>query len=524
MSLRRIIQLLLLALFVTLIALTRWPPSPVAVQDAFLKIDPLLSLQASIAARSWLPALSYGVGMLVLTVVLGRFFCGWICPMGTCLEVGDDLFFTRGKRRKWPNHARRLRFLKYGLLLAILAAALFGQALAYLADPISWITRILTLGVWPLLSSLLNLSLDLLRPVFEWLGWMNLARAEFEQPVFGFLGLLSLLFFITLLWLGRYQHRFWCRHLCPLGALLAVPARVSLFRRQVTNACDKDGKCSQTCETGAIDPHDYHGYDSAECIQCGRCVTDCHLNVTSFNPSLSKTGLNPSTDLSRRQALGWIGGGALTASWLALNPARRLISDKALRPPGAIPEDDFLATCVRCGQCIKACPTGCLQPALTEAGAAGFMTPVPTMRLGACDQNCNGCGQVCPTDAIRALDLIQKKSARIGNAILDPMRCVVYERGRVCLVCDEHCTYGAIDWVEVENGDRRPVVNETRCNGCGQCEHSCPVEGVAAIRVRPAGQVRLGAGEAYPPFAGLLEPSEKETPFGQGNTQGFSYP
>jgi len=157
---------------------------------------------------------------------------------------------------------------------------------------------------------------------------------------------------------------------------------------------------------------------------------------------------------------------------------------------------------------VEACPTNCLNAATLETGITGLMSPIAIMRLGACDQNCAACGSVCPTGAIRTLTLAEKKNAKIGNAVIHANRCVVWEQGKFCLVCDEHCTYGAIYWEETAKGDRRPFVDEARCNGCGQCEHSCPVEGQAAIEVKPNGQIRLADG-AYP----LITAKPKESGF-----------
>ena len=491
---RRIVQLILLALFVYLIASTKWPPSNFALVDAFLAIDPLLSIQAAIASRTWVPVLGYGLVLLGLTLLLGRFFCGWMCPMGTCLEFGDDLVFGKKPRRLRKNHERVLRNLKYGILIVILVAAVFGQGLAFLFDPISWITRIFAYGIWPILETFYATLLIFGRPLFEAFGWYGLARELPPTSVMPTLGLVSLIFFAFLIWLGRYQRRFWCRSICPLGAMLAIPARFSLFHRKVGSACDNDGKCARTCETGAIDKGRFRKYDPGECIQCGRCVSDCHLNVTSFAPTWSFEQRTPSTDLGRRQVVGALTVGTVGAVLMTNHAGRKVLGDNTLRPPGALIEDDFLATCVRCGQCIKACPTHCLQPAMLQSGLTGIMTPVAQMRIGPCDNNCNACGTVCPTDAIRELNLDEKPYAKIGNAIITPGRCVVWEQSRKCLVCDEHCPYGAIYWREVDGGDRRPFVDENKCNGCGQCEAACPVEGEAAIRVHPNGQIRLNSG------------------------------
>jgi MauM/NapG family ferredoxin protein len=489
---RRAAQLALLALFVYLLALTRWPLSDAILVDAFLVIDPLLSIQAAIAGRTWVSGFAYGLLMLGLAAILGRFFCGWMCPFGTCLELGDDLVY-RKKKRKWRNHERHLRYVKYIVLAVIIIAAIFGQGLAYLADPICWATRLFTYALWPMGAGIGNVGLDLLRPIFEYFGWMNLARATFEQPVFGSFGIIAVIFFAVLVWLGRYQRRFWCRVLCPLGALLALPARFTIFHRTVGDACDEDGKCRRVCETGAID-HAFKKYDPGECIQCQKCVSNCHLDVVKFAPTKRRAQSLPKTDMTRRHLIGAFGIGAFASAWLGFNSKRTLINDEALRPPGALPENDFLATCVRCGQCVKACPTNCLQPCAFETGVAGLMTPTALMRLGPCDQNCNVCGQVCPTGAIRALDFIEKPFAKIGNAVIEPGRCLVWEQERLCLVCDEHCPYGAIYWKEVAGGARMPFINENRCNGCGQCEEACPVTGVAAVRVYPAGQIRLKEG------------------------------
>jgi len=142
---------------------------------------------------------------------------------------------------------------------------------------------------------------------------------------------------------------------------------------------------------------------------------------------------------------------------------------------------------------MKSCLTNTLQPCLWESGFSGLWTPKMDARLAPCDQNCNVCGKVCPTQAIRSLSLEEKTHAKVGTAVLRKEMCLVWAENKICLICDEICPYNAIVFRPVE-GYRRPVVVASKCNGCGFCEQRCPVKGESAIVVMPNGEIRLKEG------------------------------
>jgi ferredoxin len=170
-------------------------------------------------------------------------------------------------------------------------------------------------------------------------------------------------------------------------------------------------------------------------------------------------------------------------------------SPHVLRPPGAT-ESEFLSKCVRCAQCVKVCPNSALQPSLFEGGLEGFWSPILVPRVGNCDYDCNACGQVCPSGAIPPLSLEEKRKAVIGTAYVDRERCI---SGMICV---RECPVQAI--VEVMVGNTRfPQVMPDLCIGCGTCEHECPVEDEAAIRVYARGD--------YCPSRVLLPPLTEET-------------
>lgn len=492
MTLRRGVQLAFLLFFLVLIGLTTFPLRVLLPVELFLRLDPLLMIGAAIASRTMVAGLGAAVVMLVAAALLGRFFCGWMCPLGTTIELADDLLYRKRKRR-FANQRRVGRWLKYVHLLVIVVAAAAGYGLAFFLDPIALFTRTATYLLHPAVAFLGNAGLDVGRPVAESAGWLELYYAQLHQPLLSGGSLVVVAMFVTIILLNRLQRRFWCRSLCPLGALLGLAARLSPLQRLVGPTCDHDGRCKRTCETGAI-ADDEHEYDPAECIACQRCVTDCHLSITHFAVDTPLKRLFQPLDMGRRRVLTGLGGGVFGALLFHMSPARRVLPDTLLRPPGALPEADFRRRCIRCGQCVKACPTNTLQPDWIDGGLEGLGAPAHSMRLGPCDQGCNVCGRVCPTGAIRSLPLHEKRYAKIGTAVIDVQRCIVWAGERFCLVCDEACPYNAIFFVQDASGKRRPVVDRTRCNGCGQCETVCPVAGAGAIVVVPDNEIRLADG------------------------------
>jgi MauM/NapG family ferredoxin protein len=172
-----------------------------------------------------------------------------------------------------------------------------------------------------------------------------------------------------------------------------------------------------------------------------------------------------------------------------------MVAADLIRPPGALPEADFLTRCIRCGECMKACPTNTLQPVWFKAGLEGLFSPVMIPRLAACAVQCNVCGKVCPTGAIRDLLLVEKNHAKVGTAWIVRQNCLVWEQDKKCLICDEVCPYNALSFQAVPGlRNAAPFVLENRCIGCGWCENKCPVEGASAIRVNILGEVRLAKG------------------------------
>lgn len=483
------VQALSLALFTVLFALANYRLPDWLPADIYLRLDPLLGLSAIVAGRAWVPRAIWGLALLVATALVGRFFCSYVCPLGAILDFLDPLLFRRLTRRTLDADVS-LRNVKYVVLIVFLAAALAGSSLVYLLDPIALLTRTYTLALFPPFVGLVNLGLDAVRPVAEALRWMDIATLSYAQPVF-YMSLVTFLIFAGIIALGRLAPRFWCRYLCPLGALLSLVSPLGRLRREVGPECPACGACQKACPMGAA--VDEGGTRVTECIQCRTCVAACPEDLIKFpaSPRTLPERVSSRPDLSRRGFLYSVAGGVGAGFAVQQSPFAPLQNKQQLiRPPGALPEGDFLATCIRCGECMKSCLTNTLQPTLWEGGLAGLWTPKLDLRFAACEQECNVCGKVCPTQAIRSLDLEEKTHAKVGTAILKKEMCLVWAQDKLCLICDEICPYDAIVFRTID-GYRRPFVIASRCNGCGYCEQRCPVEGDSAIVVVPIGQIRL---------------------------------
>ena len=491
---RKAAQALALIVFVLLIALSWQGARPILGTDALLRLDPLAAVAAMIAERRWLARFIPALVILAATLFLGRFWCGWLCPLGTLLDWVPAHQLPKGE-----NKPSRWHGLKYGLLFVILFAALWGNLTLLVLDPLTIVVRSLGTFILPGLQWLFTqvefalYELPFLRSA---LGAVDAALRStvfsYQQSYYDGAWVLALLFGGILAG-NLIVRRAWCRYLCPLGGLLSLAARASWLKRQVSDRCVGCNACARDCRMGAIDATQEFRSGSGECVLCMDCSPLCPQQAISFRgrPGLDRGWIY---DPSRRQALSALGLSLGGLALLKIAPTQHHPRTFRLRPPGVgTQETDFLAACIRCGACTRTCPTRGLQPSVAEAGLEGLWTPILVPRLGQCDYSCNACGQICPSGAIPNLSLEDKRTQPIGKAYIDPKICIPWSGRAECIVCEEMCPLPAKaiileekevfadsgQWVKV----LAPVVLHSRCIGCGVCENKCPIHGEAAIRV-----------------------------------------
>ena len=474
---RILYQSVFLALFLALLGrLAAGDPSDLPFA-ALHHLDPLSAIGIVLADGTLPQALVWALALILLTLVFGRAFCGWICPLGTLQQFASWLLSPRTSRESLTvNRWRAWYTTKYLVLTALLVAALAGTLQSGLLDPLSVTARGLAAGLWPSLPG--------------------------GRPVPG--GWLAALLLLAIVIASRFIPRLFCRAFCPLGALLGVFARFALFRiARQGDGCTSCRLCTFACQ-GGDEPLGEHRV--AECHVCLNCLPRCPEDALSYTflPALPAP---PKPDLGRRVMIGTALSSLAIAPLLrAAGGGRDTAHPRLIRPPGALSENEFLARCVKCSLCQQTCPTGAIQPALAEAGVEGFWTPVVVPRRGWCEFACTRCGEVCPTGAIGPLLPARKtgydggEPVRIGTAFVDRGRCLPWAMHTPCIVCEEMCpTDPKAIWLEVaeepgRNGAplrlQRPRIEPAACVGCGICETKCPVGEEAAIRVFAVGESR----------------------------------
>ena len=501
-------------------------PLPV---EGYLLADPFVAAMTALSTHTVYRGLLWSVGLLAVTLVFGRVFCGWICPFGTLHHFFGWILPSRkgrGASRVEANKTHAYQRAKYYLLYAFLLAAIAGSAVGGMFDPICIAVRSIGLGVMPAAQYLTGRGISGVETHVSSRSLQGaadhtqdvLARTVWQSHQFYFHQTwLIVALLIAVLFMNRFIPRFWCRVLCPLGAFLGVFSRFALFGMEKDHAkCTDCNLCLVNCQ-GADSPQGGVKWRQDECHMCMNCETACPEDVIMFRFLPNRVSAITKPDTDRRTGLAAAGAGALFL------PVARVADSldvnyhaKVIRPPGAVEERAFLERCIRCAECMKVCPNNALHPAMFEAGIEGLWTPILIARIGYCEHSCVLCGQVCPTGAIQKITEKEKLGqgvapVKIGTAFYDHGRCLPWSMQTPCIVCEEFCpTSPKAIWVEeVEapvrgktpgpNGEpppmklvklQRPHVDPSLCIGCGACEKVCPVQDQPAVYITSVGESR----------------------------------
>jgi polyferredoxin len=463
-----------------------------------IQLDPLVGLGTLLATGSLYAGLLWGLVTVILTILLGRFFCGWLCPFGA-LHQAVGWIANRGRKASAmiaANRYHRGQRIKYLILLFLLGASagdLLGRLLkASMASPPllaaivagllllgaavarwqnksgkRWASGVVLIAIaWTALSLLTDgsrllaasLQTGLLDPIPLFYRSVNLTLLPLvdgrlvplspASRVYPGVLAIGVIFWAAVL-LNLRIPRFYCRFVCPLGALFGLLGKNALWRvGQKADGCTACGACDRYCE-GGCEPSSV--IRTPECVMCMNCLAHCRHDVMGYHRSPSAAGEIAVPDITKRAFM------VTLASGVAAVPLARLAgmtgdawNPAVVRPPGALPEAAFLQRCIKCGQCMRICPTNVIHPAGIQAGLEGIWTPMLNFRMGTsgCQQGCIACGNLCPTAAIRPIslderlgkgDFTSRGPIRIGTAFVDRGRCLPWAMDRPCIVCQENC-------------------------------------------------------------------------------------
>ena len=443
------------------------------------------------------------VAMALLTLVFGRVYCSVICPLGV---LQDIISWASSKRKGKKNRftfKKENKWLRYGVLVLFIVLMVAGaNAVAILIAPYSAYGRIVT----ALFEPLYDWGNNLLAAVSAHFGSYAFYPTEVylkSLPVL-IVAVVTLVVLVVLAWTGG---RTWCNNICPVGTVLGLLSRFSLFRPTInTDQCINCGICGKRCKATCIDTKN-HQIDYSRCVACFDCIDNCHSGAIKYRFAYGKkqseakpqavSGKQNENRNGVADRRAFITGLALVAGAATVEAKKKKLAEGVARledkqippretfpvPAGSISRKHFYSHCTACQICITNCPNNVLRP---SARLATLMQPEMHFDQGFCRIDCNRCTQLCPADAIRPVDSIADKSAiQIGHAVVIPDNCVVNRDGVSCGNCARHCPTGAITMVASEANPKRkvPAVNPEQCIGCGACEYHCPARPVSAIYV-----------------------------------------
>lgn len=260
----------------------------------FFDIDPLVTLALWLGGHPVRAAMLWSVLTAILTVVCGRWFCGWVCPFGTVHTFFSSLRRVRNKEKLKVDAWSPWQRVKYYVLIAVLIGAVAGMNLAGWLDPFSFLTRSMSSAVYPAFNAGVQGAFDWIyrhdvaigpwhvaavtEPVYAWLRYHVLSVG---QPRYLGATLIGILFGVVIA-LNFYRYRFWCRYFCPLGALLGCMGRTPLVRLWIHQGeCHDCRACVLDCH-GACDPESERTWRAPECYYCMNCLPRCPTVAMTF--------------------------------------------------------------------------------------------------------------------------------------------------------------------------------------------------------------------------------------------------
>ena len=481
--------------------------------------------------------------VIVLTVLFGRVYCSTICPLGVFQDIITRIANRfKKKKQRYFKYGKPLNIFRYSFLCISILFFVFGSVLLFnWLDPYSIFGRFSTYFFKPVVVWANNL----LAHIFESINiyfFYNISQKPIQTGVY----IVPVILFITVIRLSAKNGRIFCNSICPVGSVLGLVSKISLFKISIDNkTCTSCGLCERVCKAQCMNFKDFY-VDETRCVGCYNCLTVCKSNSVKYNfffPDFwnrqvkSKIENNEHDDKRRKIITGTFAY-ILALAGISLRKAsaarqeylmeqtqndtadtivtRHLgivpVDDRGtITPPGSFNINQFTSKCTACSLCVSACPTGVLQPSFLEYGFLGIMQPHMDFKSGFCNYDCIKCTEVCPTGAILPQELEPKKLIQMGIAKFVKKNCIVETKGKDCGACSEHCPTKACHMIPYKGKVVIPEVNEDLCIGCGACEHVCPAEPYLAIYIEANKEHK----EAQKPKIEKLEENlfEDEFPF-----------
>jgi ferredoxin len=443
-----------------------------------------------LTAIQFIPALLAINGLALILIVgsaflFGRVYCSFLCPMGIFQDVLCRIIPPKKKKYSYRKANTLLRWSVVGLVCVFFC---FGFTLVVgIFDPYSAFGRMLVHVFKPVYIA----GNNILASVFNHFDNYTFYRVEIVMLQLPAL-LIGFVTFCLITFLAWRYGRLYCNTICPVGTLIGLINRVSLFKIRINDSCNHCGRCASKCKASCIDSK-AATIDYSRCLACFTCLDVCPKKALSFTvgreTTQPKIPPEPADKAKRNFLLTGLATSIALPTLLAQTKTKILPTGKnktrqlPISPPGAGSAEHLLHHCTSCHLCISKCPSKVLKPAFMEYGLGGMMQPLMYFEKGFCNYDCTLCSSICPNKALLPLSREQKHLTQVGKVVFNQEICVVHTEGTNCGACSEHCPTQAVKMIPYKDGLTIPFIDTEICVGCGGCEFICPVRPYRAIYV-----------------------------------------